>query len=238
MSHPAQLPTIFCFFHVGEDTHQPSMLVDSIRATNPGSEIILCTDDATPEVAGITKRIEVNCDRAHLMTARLTAFAAAGIETPAIYLDTDMLVMKPVSPPGLLQGKNFLFCRRSFETDAAFHGVQRGLKFLEYDRQPIGRVFPYLACATITPNWQVWHQLLEILAALDEKYHAWYGDQEAMKILANNTPSDRYGTINESEYGCLPDQFHLVHGASILHFKGAERKGFMRDIHSAYFKSK
>lgn len=231
-------PSVFCFFHVGEDVSQPSMLVDSINSTNPGSEIVFCTDAATPDVRGTSKRVEITCDRRYLMTSRLAAFSAAQLNYPAIYLDTDMLVMKPVNPAALLDNKSFMLCKRSFDIEASFHGVQRGLKFAEYDRQPIGQVFPFLACATITSSWRVWDQLLKILNTLEDKYQAWYGDQEAMKILAKQTPSDHYGTINEADFGCLPDQFHLVHAASILHFKGAERKGFMRDVHSAYFKSK
>ena len=39
----------FVFFHVGENSDQPQMLVNSIRLTNRDADIIFCSNESTPE---------------------------------------------------------------------------------------------------------------------------------------------------------------------------------------------
>jgi len=220
----------FVFFHVGHDTTLPSMLVDSIRWTNRSATILFCTDAATPDIEGVDRRIEVPGDRKTLMTYRLDAFSRCGLEYPAIYLDTDMLVTREIRPIELLGTAKIAMCQRFFSRDAAFNGNFRGLDFREYDQQPLGKVYPYVACCTVTENAKVWSSLLAILVNLHPKFHLWYGDQEAMRHFAQQH-SDWVLGLPEHTYGCLPEANEYVQRAAIIHFKGPARKPLMQTVH-------
>ena len=98
----------FVFFHVGEDLTWSIKLVESIRQSNPDAEIVMTSDGDTPDVKGITRRANVKGDRAHIMLLRLAGFAAAQVDKPAIYLDTDMIVKAKIDPEQLLGDKTAL----------------------------------------------------------------------------------------------------------------------------------
>lgn len=221
----------FVFFHVGNDVSTPTMLVESIRWTNPNARIIFCTDVYTPDIEQVDERIEVEGNRSQLMTYRLKAFADCGADEPAIYLDTDMLVIRAIDPATLLDGREIAMCRRSFNVADPFNGNFRNLDFREYDQKPIGEVYPYVACCTVTDNSAIWKTLLDLLLTLNPKFHLWYGDQEALKRFAA-TRLDRVKDLPESIFGCLPEERKHLPGAAIVHFKGASRKSIMSSFHS------
>jgi hypothetical protein len=167
------------------------------------------------------------------MTYRLNAFAKCGLDAPAMYLDTDMLMVKPVDPASLLGNSKIAMCRRSFNIDSPFNGSFRGLDFLEYDRKPLGSVYPFVACCTVTRDAKVWGELLELLLGLDRKFHLWYGDQEALKRFVRDGEDHRRSEcafIPESIFGCLPEETKFLPNAAIIHFKGI-RKSAMASVH-------
>lgn len=207
----------FVFFHVGQDVSQPQKLVDSIVQTNPGAEIVMCTDMMTPFVRGVTQRVNVQGDRNKLMQFRLDAFAKARLNNPAIYLDTDMVVQEKINPTELLESFNVMMCRRSFQRDAGFNINLRGMNFSEYRGKTLDQVYPYLACATITRNHEPWDSMAMMLRVMDPKYSVWYGDQEALKAYAT---SEKIGTLDESEYACLPEKVNRNFPPKIIHYKG------------------
>ena len=222
----------FVFFHVGENSDQPQMLVNSIRLTNRDADIIFCSNESTPDIDGISKRINIEGNLDNLMSYRLKAFSDIKLEKPALYLDTDMLVLKKISPDEIIGNKKIIMCKRSFNLNGAFIGNFRGLDFMEYDKQPLGLVYPYVACATISKNWEIWEELGNILSNLNEKFKVWYGDQEALKKMQKTLSVEEFGVINEFEFGCLPDEKNYLPRAAILHFKGARRKPVMKVFHN------
>lgn len=220
----------FVFFHVGDDVSLPSMLVDSINWTNPGAEIVCCTDSNTPDIPKVTRRVEVAGDRGRLMTYRLDAFSKSRVEGAALYLDTDMLVLRPIDPSSLLGDHEIAMCLRSFGRDNPFNGNFRDLGLTEYDKKPFFEIYPFVACATITRSANLWTELYLSLMAMNPTFHIWYGDQEALKAYAMSRPA-AVGFLPEHVFGCLPDQPQYAPLASILHFKGASRKDQMRKFH-------
>jgi len=225
----------FVFFHVGPDISQPMMLAHSIELRNPGARIIQCTDHETPEVPRATEVRRAGCDVSKLMIARLEGFAELGLTEPAIYLDTDMLVLTPIEPKQLLGDKTALLCKRSFNLGGAFIGKQRGLDFSEYQGKPLGDVYPYVACATISRDATFWRELATILLRLDPKFLDWYGDQEAMRGWVSTADSKKVGFLSEKEYGCLPEERTFIKTASVLHFKGQQRKPVMSHFYENLF---
>jgi hypothetical protein len=214
----------FAFFHVGDDISQPQKMVKSLLRHNPDAFITMYTDCYTPDVMGITRRVESEVDRDELCYHRVKAYAetyASGI-SPVMYLDTDMLVQDKIVVKDLLeQHKNVTFLRREFQRDAIFNVDQRGINFSEYEGKTIDEVYPYVGCTVVAEGVHVWKDLLAIYDALDPKFRKWYGDQEALRIYAKKYP-ERVSEIHESVYGCLPE--HKTDDAKILHFKGEARK--------------
>ncbi len=203
------------------------MLVDTIKKFNKHALIYYLTDQYSPNIDGINFRIEFEGDPQKIMEYRLNSFANAGIEEPAIYLDTDMLCCSIFNPARILGNRDICVCERSYHLSSSFNGNYLGLDFHEYDKQPFGKVYPYLACTTITKNSKVWLEIADTCNSLDEKFKIWYGDQEALKILAEKKPKEQIGFISEKKYACLPEENNGISTAYFIHFKGLSRKPHM-----------
>jgi hypothetical protein len=222
----------FVFFHVGADTSKPKMLVNSIRITNPNSKIIQCSDEITEKIDEVTEIFRTEGDIKNLMIFRLEAFSKLGLTEPAIYLDTDMLVIKPVNPEKILEERKVILCERTFNKNCVFNVNQRGLNFSEYSGRTLGEIYPFLACATITKKWDFWNELCQILKEMDKKFLQWYGDQEAMREWYKSNGNDSLKFLAESEYACLPEEKSYLNQAKIVHFKGGSRKELMEIFYS------
>jgi len=216
----------FAFFHVGDNISQPQKMVKSLLRHNPNAFITMYTDKDTPDVMGITRRVDSEVDRDNLMYSRVKAYAETYATSilPVMYLDTDMIVQGEIVVKDLLEPhKHAAFCRRSFDRDAGFNTEQRGIKFPEYEGKTLDQLYPYVGCAVVAKNPQVWKDLLAIYEGLDEKFKRWYGDQEALRIYGERYP-ERVSEIDECRYGCLPEYSRKTDDAVILHFKGEARK--------------
>lgn len=216
----------FVFFHVGDDEKKlMDRLTSSIRKVMPDADIIMCTDETTAIPDEVDSVHIGKYDRTKLMTERLRAFSELRLPTPAIYIDSDMEMIASFDPAKLLGNKSMMMCRRSFNKEAIFNPYQRGLDFSEYTGKTIDEVYPYLACATITSDWTSWGKLYDTLRLfLAEKFHIWYGDQEALKICGLSESPENIGFISEAEFGCLPEFFEDVNTSGIdvklVHYKG------------------
>jgi hypothetical protein len=216
--------SLFVFFHVGADISMPTKMVSSLKAVMPDAEVVMCTDEATPEVPGVSlfKRSQGNYEQ--LMYWRMRAFAEARITRPAMYIDTDMLFVLPVNPAAILGDKEVIFCRRSFDRDAGFNGEQRDGIFKKYHGIPLGTLYPYLGCATVTKNYHAWKAMALLMGFMDQNLRSWYGDQEALKVYSHMLYPELVGEMEELDYACLPDKAPDGHVPHILHYKGAARK--------------
>lgn len=199
-------------------------MVASVAKHNPGAEIIQVTDHQTPSVPGVTWTHPTMGDPAQLMLWRTQAFADLQLQQPALYMDTDMIVRKPILPAMLLQEATIAVCRRSFQRDAVFNVAQRGHQYTEHANKTLDQVYPYVGCATITPNAKPWVELAERYQALPEKYKAWYGDQEVLREYVNSMPSFCVAHLPEHVYACLPEHLEAHPNPAIMHYKGKRKE--------------
>lgn len=161
------------------------------------------------------------------MTFRLEAFSSLNIDEKAIYLDTDMLVINKFDID--INHYDAILCKRSFDLDNLFNTSFRGMDLSEYQNMTLGDVYPFLACFTVTKSSAFWKEACNILKSLDKKFHYWYGDQEALKIIQAKNMFN-IDTVQESIFACLPEQADKFNLPNIIHFKGAARKNFMLDV--------
>jgi len=209
-------PSVFAFFHVGEDITQPQRMVRSLIEHNPNAFIIMHTDPDTPDVEGVSARWEHDVDRDNLMYSRVKCYAEDWQgPLPVLYLDTDMVIQSKLNVAQMLDGKDAALCRRAFSREALFNIEQRGLKFPEYQGKTLDELYPYVGCAVVAKNNKVWQDLLAIYDGLDSKFKKWYGDQEALRIYAERND---VAELSEAVYACLPEHAHI--SAKILHYKG------------------
>lgn len=219
----------YVFFHIGKDSWQPEILVRSIRLCNPNSEIIQVSDQSAASVNGISYRQNISGNPANLMTMRLLAFSALKLKKPAIYLDTDMIVLQECDPIKILDGKKVAMCARSFDKNSIFNSSFRGMDLSEYQGMTLNDVYPYIACSTVTESYIEWATLATMLGELDPKFRVWYGDQEALKLYARVNPASVI-FMPEKEFGCLPEHYQNSSSTKILHFKGEKRKSLMKQF--------
>jgi hypothetical protein len=213
----------FAFLHVGAELQIPALLVASLRKYNPGALIVQCTDHRTPEVPGVDITHRVDGDSARLMTFRLEAFADLPSGGAMLYLDTDMLCMGAVAPENLLGGNDAVLCKREFGRDGFFNAHYRGLDLAEYKGMRLAQVYPYVACATVTSGPGFWADCASLLHRLDEKFHRWFGDQEALREIVRRGEY-RVGELPESLYGCPPEELASVDEDPLfVHFKGSKK---------------
>jgi len=202
----------------------PTAMVSSVRRLDPDATIIQCSDLNSPAIAGVDKTARFNLKIDRIMHARLQAFSELGLKSPALYLDTDMLLLKKINISELFQNEvDAIVCRRSFQKDLIFNHKMRGLDFSEYASQTLDQVFPYIACSTITRNNEFWEDCKYALELLKDNYHQWYGDQEAIKIVIESKRL-KVTTLPERIIGCLPESLKDNPDAHIVHFKGPSRK--------------
>ncbi len=209
----------FVFFHVGDDISYPQKMVKSLLRYNPNANVIMCTDEDTPDVMGVCRRVEFKVDRENLMYSRMKAFAELDFSRPALYIDTDMIFVDRVEVEKLLQNKRASLCRREFGKDAIFNVEQRGIRFDEYEGKTLDELYPYVGCAVATESGYTWHEMLKIYDKLDPKFKKWYGDQEVLREYGKRWAPPQ---MPESVIGCLPEHKH--DGAKIIHYKGPSRK--------------
>jgi hypothetical protein len=217
---------VFVFLHVGHDPTLPTLLVRSLRAQHPVAEIIQCTDLRTERVEGVDMVSRQAGDTGNLMTFRLEGFAALGLRRPAFYLDTDMLCVRPLDLASVMAGVDVAVCRREYHRDGIFNVHIHDLDLSEYDGRTLGEVYPYVACATASADDSFWLDCRQNLRRLHPKFHYWYGDQEAIRNIADSGEY-RVRYLPESVYGRLPDEPPLGTPPCLLHFKGEARKALM-----------
>ena len=217
----------FVYLHVGNDASFPTLLVRSIRASNKDAVIYQCSDTKSPAAAGIDHIFRLPGDASKLIAFRAQAYAELNLTDPAIYMDTDMLVVSRLDVSGLVKDHDVALCLREFGRNTVINTAFRGMNLSEYTGKTFGEVYPYLGCAAVTRNNQFWIDCLNNFNSLPDKFHFWYGDQEALRNVAN---SNRYRVagLPESKFACLPDEtVPNIKDVSIFHFKGVTRKHFM-----------
>lgn len=222
----------FVFLQVGDDPIV-EMMVHSINVTNPGSRIIQCSDSHTKKFSGVTDIFRLNSDPKNIMAYRIEAFERLGLSDPAIYLDTDILVLRKLEVENLLNGADVAFCHRSFGRDSMINIKFNNMDLSEYENMTLGEVYPIIGCFTVTKSYHFWSECLTKIKSLDAKFHHWFGDQEAMRDIASG---DKFSCnyLPESNIACLPE-YYSEHNPSCLHFKGSKRKNLMNKFYENLF---
>ena len=201
------------FVHVGADAALPRIMVASVRRAMPAARIVHLTDELTAPIAGTDETIRRRYDGSFLMTFRLAHFAALA-PCNAVFLDTDVMVQRDLSP---------LF---DWEFDVAL--TARDGSVIDPGGEDISLDMPYdIGVMLSKPSgWEFWREAERHCARLSEDHRRWGGDQHAVKAVADTAPL----CILDLEcrlYNHTPHtETEDVAGRYVVHYKGA-RKAWM-----------
>jgi len=156
----------FVYLHVGNDISFPTLLVRSIRVSNKDAVIYQCSDLDSPAIAGVDHISRVSGNAKNLMTFRLQAFSELNLTAPAIYLDTDMLVVAPLDVKDLLGGNDVALCQREFGKHDVINIEPTGIAGFRSAQQVAKRLeIPLLIGGRGNPDRRVQvHDMVEIFA--------------------------------------------------------------------------
>ncbi len=217
------------FFWVGPDTTIPTLLVRSIRAAfGPQFNVIQLSDKSTPRVEGVTTHKALKLSP-HIMVARLEAYAALSITAPTLFLDADMLVLRPFDLPPLAENEVGITIR-TYDQDPV-HFAEQGWGFA--GKTP-AEVMPYLYSFVYVCSPVLFVRQLNALRKLPKRFHRWYGDQVTLKSELD--APGRFvirlldiGLYNRTVRTLM--EFEEIRGAPetccLAHFKGREGKQLM-----------
>lgn len=216
--------TNFAFMQVGTDP-RAELFVRSVRKTMPQAYIVQCSDADSPEVPGIDKLARHDGNARNLMLFRLECFARLTLNGPAVYLDSDMLMLRPIDLKAILGSADAALCQRVFGRENLIN-PRCEIDVPEYDGKTFGQVWPFLGCFTAARSNRFWVRCREIVEGLPDKFKFWYGDQEALRIVSKSAEF-RIGRFKESDYACLPHFADERRPPYLLHFKGRRQKDVM-----------
>jgi lipopolysaccharide biosynthesis glycosyltransferase len=218
---------IAAFLHVGDDPSLPAILVASLRNVMPSTRVVQLSDKVTAAVPGVDEVVRRDWDGVRLMTFRLEHYAALP-EDQWLLLDTDMVVQADVSVVFELD--------RQF--DVAMHRRESTIvrppaweAFPELIGQDLASFMPYNTGVIFSRTAHFWSVARDRLAALEERYHRWFGDQVAVRMAVEGggfRVLDLHPAFNYTPQEASDD----VRRAYIVHYKGP-RKAWMQARHGA-----
>lgn len=198
------------FLHVGPDTSLAEIAVTSVRKTMPGVPILLMTNAETPSIGE-----DIRQERAGsggLMTYRMDHLAALP-DGEWLILDTDVIVqrdLRPLLPAG--------------EWDVAL--TRRTVQF-DVDGNNIAETMPYNTGVMVCRSARFWEQCAKVCWKLPSQLHRWYGDQYAVRIVADQGEFDVL-ELPVDPWNYSPEYMaEDVASKFVVHYKG-KRKEWMR----------
>lgn len=226
---PQEAVPRLAFFWVGQDVSLPTLLVRSARQVlGDGVHIAQLTDRTTPEVEGVTAVMRTKLsDR--IMVARLEAYARSGVKSPTLFLDADMLILRPFTLPTLAEGEVGLTVR---EEDDEINW-RYPMEFPEFQGRTLMQEMPYIYSFVYSSSELPFMRQLTRLNKMPKRFQLWYGDQVTLKreVDEGRVKSVHFDAAVYNRTVRSNIEFREILGTSawpaIVHFKGRNSKGEM-----------
>lgn len=220
------------FFWIGQDVTIPTLLCRSIRNVfGPRFNVYQLSDHLTPKVEGVThfKKMKLS---PHIMVARLEAYAALDVTEPTLFLDADMLVLRPFDLPQLAENEVGVTIRGARDT---LHFSEQYLeRYPEFANKDTAQVMPYIFSFVYVHSQLLFLRQLIALRKLPKRYHRWFGDQITLKneIDSSTRFTARYFDITlynrtVRSRGEFEEVIASPQPVFLAHFKGPESKSVM-----------
>lgn len=194
------------FLHVGKDMRLPRIMAQSVRQF--GYDLIQMTDDDTEPVDKWCEVRRIPWDGKRLMTYRMRHLAE--LHVPAMVVDTDVILRKPVAD---IWQRDFdvALTKRDVVLDTTGHNVAEEMPYntgVMFCREPAFWAMAWKRCSELP------------MAAQD-----WYGDQLSVAYTA---PFFKTLELPCDEWNYSPKTADDLPDVRVWHFKG-KRKQWMLD---------
>ena len=223
----------FVFFHISTDSEtgniMPNMLVRSIRKHYSDIDIIQVTDRKTQAVSGASNVYRFDGNSDEIMAYRTNAFSKLGLQKKAIYLDTDMLILKKFNIDDIFNNQDVVLLKRDFMKDAYINTNFRDMDLSYLEGKTIGDVWPYIGCFRGSISSEFWTHCSNYINKLDKQSKYWYGDQDAIREVAKSNYF-KINEIGEKDFACPPKFIDKDNAPFIVHFKGHDNKDLMISV--------
>ena len=196
------------FLHVGKNIDMPTKMVASVKEVMPNANIVQLSDMNTPIIKGVNTIIRKEYNGL-IMLFRMEHLAA--LRGNWVTLDTDMIIKKDLS--------------HVFDQDFDVALTRRYGSILDEHGNDIVKIMPYNAGVMFSKNHEFWQEALNTLKTLNKQAHEWYGDQLAIKVMAD-TNNYKVLELPCDEYNYSPSSQDERKDVYVYHFKG-QRKDWM-----------
>ena len=194
------------FFHVGPNISLPTLMVGSARRFT--DEVVMLTDKRAPEVPGCSEIHRYDGNLAELMMFRMEAYAA--YNQPGVYVDTDMIIQRDLSPIMALD----------FDM-AVTHRIGRDIPGPSDDPVNITETMPYNGGMIFYKHPGIFPVMANLMRQLDPEMRNWWGDQI---ILAESVKHVRTMMLPDDFYNLTYGPDRDLSAAWVVHFKGGRKK--------------
>ena len=220
----------FAFIHYyKENTLMGKMLSFSIKSFHPRNRIIsIIGENQNPilnsdlnEVWKFSKEnIMFDC-----ISAQLNIVKKYG---PTIFLDADMLIIKPINEFINIKLHDMSLTQRSEQTKKRYlNNDSHKHKFPKLINKTFGETMPYNAGIYFCKSPETLKYMLDSFHNMPKEYFQWYGDQIALNELVNNK-SFKIKLFKDSEFNFTPKNIDQdICAKYVLHFKGRRRDLFI-----------
>jgi hypothetical protein len=194
------------FLHVGADLRLPAVMAASAKRL--GYALLQMTDERTPAVPGVDAVVRLPWDGERLMTYRLQHLAA--LESPALIVDTDVMLMRDV--------------RAVWDREFDVALTRRTGPVLDANGVDLAEVMPFNTGVMFSRCQAFWQRCHEHCRGFPPEVQRWYGDQYAVRFAA---PEFKVLELAVDPYNYTPSSpDEDVSQRYVVHYKG-ERKAWM-----------
>lgn len=203
------------FMHIGKISKVAQIMVASVKKAMPTARIVQMTDADTKPVTGVDEVIRKRYDGKYPMPYRLLHLKDFP-DADAVFLDTDVVVQKDLSPIFENEFDIGLTVRTGpvFDPDGVDLTMEMPYNTGVMFSRPTGRPF--------------WEEAYRCCMALPAGEKEWWGDQLSVKTAADTSvlkiatfPCDLYNYTPGSPDADVSDKF-------VVHYKGLRKQWMLR----------
>lgn len=199
------------FMHIGKISKVAQIMVASVRKTMPTARIVQMTDYDTKPVIGVHEVIRKRYDGKYPMPYRLLHLKDFP-DADAVFLDTDVVVQKDLSP--------------IFENDFDIGLTIRYGPILDLDGIDITKTMPYNTGVMFSrpAGRPFWDEAYRYCLTLPKEDKEWWGDQLSVKAAAD-TPPAHVKTFPCGLYNYTPSRpDEDLSEKFVVHYKGRRKE--------------
>ncbi len=212
-----------------------SYFVSSIKKNYPNCKIIQCTDLTTPKVEGIDIIYRSKIDQNKIMEGRIYSYSKLNLDTPSIFLDTDMLLVRKIPFNLFIDKADIFLLNRSFNLNSKMPRFFRGQIYEDHLLGSMGTLYPYIGCLIIAKTSKFWSDCYDMYKKLPNNYKFWFGDQKILKEIVKKNKYN-FAFLDEADFACPPKFLLENKPPFFIHFKGKNFKNLIKEFYFHIYK--